>query len=658
MSLMTLDYGMPYPFGGIIGKQRTLAWPVDAYRVTLPKPSDDGGSVNPFERVILKFVDATGPMTAEMLANETRIPIDSVKGILLRLRDKGLIDGHNAITDKAHGKLEGEADKVPVFVTAILFRELATGKILPFLHFVDEANPLRKKEDEEKSRPKSIPSDVCHKGHPPKPQDVITALRAMKKRQLVHGRDARMPAALQITIASPPESYYLQCPIAIQKTDGEYRIADPFGNGFSLILERAFGCLLEDDDQLAEWLHHWKNSLINSGPSKTHKPEEDTKQSFDNDANRQRFPKLVANLRPSRDRPFRSIAKIHASLEWALFYACSRRPYEATIATLRLSRQADHPALIWRTAQSLGLECSEGDFRPVLVGRLMNFEEGSNVDLDTVLPIAVLQAEKNADHPMRRIARSYPDFISQVLGIKKARDTKGHGEGSTDAPRAELPEDRFMREVVHGLLPEIVFSDAPAAKGDEDGHGDSLLEACASIQGEFGFKLFNRLGANIQDRLIHAERFWLATKDRDEDDASTFAYDLYAALQATFARQLLGRLPPDLDDSRLVGNARAIARDHNLGGLPECLTTVRPLVIRQTLQGSSQSLGACVIAFLLMADDESLHILADSHPSFITDVSRIITSRGHGNEPLPLQREEIAKLRKAAFSIIKTLTET
>jgi hypothetical protein len=288
----------------------------------------------------------------------------------------------------------------------------------------------------------------------------------------------------------------------------------------------------------------------------------------------------------------------------------------------------------------------------------MNFEEGSNVDLDTVLPIAVLQAEKNADHPMRRIARSYPDFISQVLGIKKARDTKGHGEGSTDAPRAELPEDRFMREVVHGLLPEIVFSDAPAAKGDEDGHGDSLLEACASIQGEFGFKLFNRLGANIQDRLIHAERFWLATKDRDEDDASTFAYDLYAALQATFARQLLGRLPPDLDDSRLVGNARAIARDHNLGGLPECLTTVRPLVIRQTLQGSSQSLGACVIAVLLMADDESLHILADSHPSFITDVSRIITSRGHGNEPLPLQREEIAKLRKAAFSIIKTLTET
>lgn len=657
MSLMTLDYGTPKPFGETIGKPRILAWPVDAYRVTLPKPSGGDDGVNPFERVILEFLDATGVMSAELLADETRIPIDLVKGILLRLRDKGLIDEHNATTDRARGKLEGETDKAPDFVTALLFRELATGRILPFLHFVDEANPLRKMEDEEGKR-RVIHWDDCHKLHPPAPRDVITALRAMKKRQLAHGRDVRMPAALQITIASSPESYYLQCPIAIQKSDSEYRIADPFGNGFSLVLERAFRCLLEDDDQMGEWLHHWMDSLSNSDSPKTRKPEEDLRQPYESDANWQRFRKLVASLRPARGTPFRSMAKIHASIEWALFYACTRRPFEAIIAIPRLSRQANHPALIWRAAQSLGLECSEDDFRPLLLGRLTNFEEGSKVDLDTVLAIAVLQAENDSSHPLRRIARSYPDFISRVIEIKKARDAKGHGEGVMDAPKFELPEDKFMREIVHGLLPEIMFADTSVAEGDQDGHADSLLEARASIQGEFGHRMFNRLGTNLQDRLIHAERFWLATKDRDEDDASTFAYDLYAALQATFARQLLGRLPPDVDDSQLVGNARAIARDHNLGGLPECLTTVRPLAIRQTLQGSPQSLGACVIAFLLMADDDSLQILADSHPSFIADVSRIITSRGHGNEPLPLPREEIAELRKAAFSIIKTLIET
>ncbi len=656
MSLMTLDYGTSRPFGETIGKPRILAWPVDAYRVTLPRPSGEGDGVNPFERVILKFLDATGVMSAEMLADETRIPIDLVKGILLRLRDKGLIDEHNANTATARGKLEGEADKVPEFVTALLFREIATGRILPFLHFVDEANPLRTLTDEERDR-QTIRWDYCHKDNLPSTQDVIIALRSMKKRRSEHGKDDKTPHVQHITIANSPETYYLRCPIAIQKSDGEYRIADPFGNGYSLILERAFGCLLEDDDKLGEWLHHWKDSLSNSGSPKTRKPDEESRQPYENDANWQRYPKLVASLRPSRTTPFRSMAKIHASLEWALFYACSRRPYEATIAILRLSRQVDHPTLIWRAAQSLGLECSENDFRPVPSGRLTNFEEG-RVDLDSVLAIGVLQAGKDSDHPMRRIAHSHPDFINCLLGIKRARDAKGHGEGITDAPKVELPEDRFMCGVVHLLIPEVSFVDSPSNNGDENERADSLLEARASIQGEFGFRVFNRLGANLQERLIHAERFWLASRERDEDDASTFAYDLYAALQAAFARQLLGRLPPDVDDSQLVGTAQVIARDHHLGGLTECLSTVRPLLIRQTLQGSAQSLGACVIAFLLMADDDGLRALADCHHSFITDVSSIIASRGHGNEPLPLPNEEIAKLRRAAFSIIKTLTET
>jgi len=656
MSLMTLDYGKINPFGETIGKPRTLAWPVNAYRVTLPKPSGEGGRVNPFEQVILKFIDATGAMSADMLADETRIPIDLVKGILLRLRDKNLIDDNNAITDRAHGKLEDEAEKIPEFVTALLFRELATGKILPFLHFIDDTNPLRKLEDEKSNR-RAIRWDDGHKYQMPERRDVITALRSMKKRQSAHGRDDRMPTPHQITIARSSESYYLQCPIAIQKSDGEYRIADPFGNGFSLALERAFGCLLEHDDQLGEWLHHWKHLLSNSGSQNPGKQEDNSRQPYENDANWQRFPKLLAKLRPSRTTPFRSMSKIHASLEWALFYDCCRRPFGDTIARLRLSRQADHPALIEKAAQSLGFECSEADFRPVPFGRLMNFEEGK-VDLDTVLAITILQSEKDSLHPLRRIVHSYPNLITRLLDIKRERDAKDHGEGGADAPKAELPDDSFMREVIHRLLPEISFGDSPSDEENGDVLADSLLDARASIQGEFGFMVFNRLGVNLQDRLIHAERFWLALMGRDEDDASTFANDLYAALQATFSRHLFGKLPPDVADNQLVGTAQAIAQEHDLGDLPECLTTVRPLAIRQTLQGSAQSLGSCVISFLLMADEVTLNSLADCHPDFITDISRIITLRRHGNEPLPMLRQEISELRKAAYSSIKSLTET
>jgi hypothetical protein len=38
-------------------------------------------------------------------------------------------------------------------------------------------------------------------------------------------------------------------------------------------------------------------------------------------------------------------------------------------------------------------------------------------------------------------------------------------------------------------------------------------------------------------------------------------------------------------------------------------------------------------------------------------MANLITRRGHGNEPLPLPKAEIAKLRKAALSTIKTLLE-
>jgi hypothetical protein len=58
-----------------------------------------------------------------------------------------------------------------------------------------------------------------------------------------------------------------------------------------------------------------------------------------------------------------------------------------------------------------------------------------------------------------------------------------------------------------------------------------------------------------------------------------------------------------------------------------------------------------------MVDEDALSVLSESHRHFVEDMAKIISSRGHGNEPLPLPKAEIVKLRKAAFSTIKTLIE-
>jgi len=649
--LRLLDYGKPAPFDGIIGVSRHLAWPVNAFRVTLPRVLDDGDGLNAFERVVLKLLEVVGVMDADALADETRIPLDLVKGVLLRLQDKGFIDEYKAIIKQERNEGLYEEGNSPVFVTALLFRELVTGKILPFLHQLDDANPLQKKEGEEKDF-RTIRWDASHKRNAPTQRDVINALRAMKKRAAVLGMEYKMPPVQQITIIAEPEFYHLDCPIAIQKSDSEFRIADPFGNGFSLILEKSFEQMLELEDHLAGWLLTWKQQLSTSGSGK-----QDTKQKepFETEANWQRYPKLIASLKPANNAQFRTLAKIHASLEWALFYACCVRPFKDVIATLKYTEQSQHAALLEQSAQAIGLERPLQGFRPIREGKLREFENGGAYQ-ETVLAIAILQARNDEGHPLRRLAATQPDLIDRLIAISAKRNEKAHGKGGADAPQHELTDEPFLREVVHTLVRDIVFVDTPTFISDKDTQVDELLDARASIQAEFGFKLFNRLSRHLQDRLIHAERFFLSC--HDGDDAATYVGDLYGAAQASFEKLLAGRLPPDASDTQLIGMAesKAVAADL-CEVLPESLRTVKTLTVRQTLQGGSQSLGACAIALLLVSDEDALAAIHDTQPTFVGDMANLIIRRGHGNEPLPLPKAKIAELRKAAFSTIKTLLE-
>ncbi len=650
MPMNFLDYGKISPFGEIVGRPRSLAWPVNVFRVTLPKVSEDGDGLNPFERVILKIIAAGAARETGALARETCIPVDLVQCVLLRLRDKAFIDEHNDIINQKRKTWENMEEKPPVFVSALLFRECATGKIMPFLHLLGDNNPLKKKEDRNKIFKKILWVDE-YKNSSPTPRNVISAFRAMKKRSMAFGDETSLPAVQQITIANEPEEYYLDCPIAIQKSDGEFRIADPFSNGFSLLLENAFSCLLEQDNILSDWLMNWRQNLSNPRQDKhTTTP----KEPYDNDANIGRYPNLVYNLRIGKNTQYRSIEQIYAALEWALFYACAQCPFDTALNQLRFTNQSEHTNILKRAAERIGLVLPEYDFHAVPSGKLDAFISGE-AEMATVLGIALLMAANDSSHPLRRIAALHSDFIIRIFDIKKKRDTQGHGKGKVQKNELELQEEAFMREIVTALLPSMRFSNTPSVEADKYAVADLLLDARTSIQSEFGFKLFNCLGTDLQDRLIYAERFWLSCKDGD--DALAFACDLYAALQRVFRQRLSGVLPPDIKDFEFPVIAQKNANDSGFGELPECLCTVKPSAIRKTLQGDDQTLGACVVAFLLVSVPDTLRSIADTHPSFTSDVADIITLRGHGNEPLPLPKGDIGKFRKESFKIINTLLE-
>ncbi|WP_250962390.1 hypothetical protein [Pseudomonas sp. CG7] len=651
--LKLLDYGTPKPFGAAIGGQRDLMWPVNTYRVTLPKPVADGERLNAFEQLILKLLAVSGAMDAQALAEETRIPLDLIESILLRLQDKALIDPFNVIVEKEDVGANDD-EQVPVFATALVFRELVTGQMLPFMHWLDDNNPLQKQEENKRYR--RIPLNDAHTHSPPTQRDIISLVRVIQRRSAASGREENIPPIQKIMIIDKAERHFLHCPIAIQKSDGEFRIADPFGNGFSLILERAFEHLLEQDEAQANWLKNWKASLSNP---KAHNQDEKPKEAFETEDNWLRFPKLLHSLRLRPNAPFHSIAQIYSALEWALFYACIKSPYESELEGLKFTEPKEHCALLAQAATKIGLTAPRSGFRPIREGKLIDFQNGK-AELETLLAIAILQAEDDESNPLRRLAKQQPELINQLLHIKKQRDEKGHGKGKADAPEMELSDATLMREIIETLRVQIKFSQTLASTSpsdtDSDFRADSLLDARASLQSEFGYKTFNRFGANLQDRLVHVERAFLSFKDGD--DALAFVRDLYAALQSVFEVSLIYWLPPEADDAQLIAVAGTRAVNAGLcSKLPEGLRTVRPAAVRQTLQGVGQSLGACVIALLLMADEDVLKSIASTAPSFVDDMTAVITKRGHGNEPLPLLKEQVAQLRKASYKILKTLIE-
>jgi hypothetical protein len=648
MPARTLDLGQKGAFSGIFGRPRTLAWPVYAYRITMPARSKiEGEEFNPFERVIVNLLSISGGMDESALAKDICIPTDLVRNVLFRLRDRGLIDEDNRLRN-AERAASREHAREEQYVTALVFRELVGGRVLPFVMSLDDGNTLKTKTADEYSKPLPQGSEPSFRT-PPSPRDVIAAVTQMARRS-----SRRMLPLLhdQVRIGREPEEYFLECEIVIQIHDADFRIGNPWGQGFSRILETAFSQLLDQDQKLQQWMLDWRKKLtapVGEAPSLARE-----RAPFDTPENRRRYPKLIRHLAPDVGQMFRSLPGIYGSLEWALFYACAA--YDAGIAIRRLNLETagDYSQWMSSIARTIGFEVPAAGFRPVLKGRITAFSKSSAADMETVLAICLLQAEGQFDHPLWRVAAAHPDFIVRLWSLKKDRDGLGHGRdrGRSAARNAPLESDAFMQDVVRTLLPGIRFDqssiESPSASQD-----DLRLDARTSLLSTFGHSVFSKLGPSTQEALLRAELFWLVC--RDGDDAREFVFNIYSTLQGVLFRFLTGIAPSELPEDGYRALASERTERAGLGRLPPELETVNLRRVRESLQGNDRTLGASALALLLKASDEFLERLARDDPRFLTTIANIHVARGHGNEPVPMSKDDVAKLRRSACASIHVL---
>lgn len=648
MAARTLDLGWKGVFPGIFGRPRTLAWPVYAYRITIPARSKtEGDELNPFERVIVNLLSITGGMEESALAKDTCIPIDLVRNVIFRLRDRGLIDDDNRLRN-AQRAASRESAREEQYVTALVFRELVGGSVLPFVMSLDNGNTLKTKAADEYGRPLPQGSESRYRT-PPSPRDVIGAVTQMARRS-----GQRMLPLLhdQVRIGREPEEYLLECEIVIQIHDADFRIGNPWGEGFSRSLEAAFTRRLDQDQRLQQWMLDWRHQL--AAPNNEAQSHARERASFDTPDTRRRYPKLIERLRLSKGEMYRSLPRIYHSLEWALFYVCEKYDNDIAIRRLSLETGAEYSQWMSNIARTVGFEAPVVGFRPVLKGKLIAFSKSSEADMETVVAIGLLQAEGQLDHPLRRVAAAHPDFLVRLWSLKKERDGLGHGRerGGRAVGNAPLESDAFMQDIVHTLLPSILF-DQDSTGTPSDTQADRRLDARTSLLSTLGHSVFGKLGPSAQEALLGAELFWLVC--RDGDDALEFVFNIYSTLQGILFRFLTGIAPSELPEDGYLALASERAARAKLGRLPPELETVNLRRVRETLQGNDRTLGASALALLLKASDELLERLVHDDPGFLTTIATIHVARGHGNEPVPMLRDDVTKLRRSAFASIEAL---
>lgn len=650
MSTRTLDYGMNNPFFAVIGRPRHLAWPVHAYRITIPATLNTGRELlNPFESVVLNVIDAVGGLDDGTLSQETCIPVDLVRNVTLRLRDRGFINKDNLIIDTQRSNWERETHEES-YTSALAFRELVGGRLLPFVQVLDDRSPLKTKVIDQGIR--TLPRDhTSSRLGAPSPREIIIAITQMKRRSGAHAQSTRSPTIEQIRVERQPEDYFLDCPIAIQAHDADFRVADPFGTGFSRVLEDVFSLCLETDERLQEWMLKWRQSL--SAPNTRDGEESRPSEPFDTNQNRCRYPNLVRMLTPARGELHRSAKAIYASLEWALYYTCEMHDPQLAIRRLKQETGTSYSQWLSGITDGVGFTVPRAGFRPLPNGKFDDYVN-QKPEMETVLAIALVQAEADHEHPLRRIAAAHPDFVEHIRTLARDRGGIAHGRAVDVATDAPLESDPFMRESIIMLLPAIRFDSDPK-RTDAGSQADIRLDARTSLLNAFGYPSFNKLGPSAQASLLSAEQFWLVCKDGD--DALSFVGHLYSALQGVLRSFLNEGAPLGIPEGEYKKRAEARAHEAGLGVLPKALASVNPRRIRETLQGNELTLGASVMTFLLTTSPEVLAGLGNAQPAFLTVIADIITKRGHLNQPVPMTRADVGKIRKSATSTVRTLLE-
>ena len=684
-----------------IAAKQDILWPCHAFSISIPKKKQS--RLNIFEETVLKITEIESGDT-EKIALLTCLEKELVAFIQNRLNHLGLLNDRYELSEIGQELLnewQNKSDGNLEYTVGTVFIDLLSGKLLPYVStdqlsykkisrigdsgFIDFLiNPTN-----EKSRVSARqirPAKDSFWKMVPDSNDVIRAIREFKKKyrryallnQAIDQSPPPVPMAEAISLRENPELVYLHCNVLIQIGNSDLLVTDGCGFGFS---ESFANYLTSQDWQwvidlkkkgIIDWLNpdasneEAENKSSVAGGSKKYpliaRPLRHAqgylsaaeKIKIDSSNNEQEFVRLTGL----------AVVALYEAIEWALRFVVSDNPVTHWERLFSSQSYRENDKILCSFATKIGFDVSDSvkALLQVQPGKIRAIDRGVS-EMQPLLALAIAGAINDPKHPLNNLAIEDSRCLSFINILKEVRDPVSHGN-STDVELSletlEGYRDRTTR-LIHSLIPDIT-DDTYTAKTKQKRDIDQVrLKARIELDKSLGLGFVQAVSPSLREELV---KVTILSQRETLDDEQL---QLYINLLASIMQLSLFEVTKDRRSS--VKN-RTNLRDEAIEKIvqsefyptpdviPEQISTVNTKRLYRTVQGSSTTLGAHLLAVFLLGSERELIQLQKSDPAFIDFVADLIRLRGHGNkQQSDFSQDDLESLKKHVFKAINIIAE-
>jgi aryl carrier-like protein len=393
---------------------------------------------------------------------------------------------------------------------------------------------------------------------------------------------------------------------------------------------------------------------------------------------------------------------LYDALEWTFRQVVFENPVDHWEQIFASGTYKNNASLLHQLAAKIGFSVSGlgSSILNVKPGQIKAYSNGT-VELQPLIALAIAGASHDAIHPLNNLVHKGGDCLTFIANLKKLRDTAAHGGKlnyaelmqataywCTECDKAfdliDTPDQcpdcgQKVLKIYTTILDDyrkrthhIIFNLYPHLQGKSGEISQHItaelkdidqlrLNARIEIDKYFGLSLVQLMPRSLSEDLMKIELLWDDIK-KGTGCVQTYINTLASVLQISLFNSYhdLNRLNGKLSNLTVTALEKANEAEFHLidRQLPERIETTNKNRVKSACSGNNSTLGANIIAFLILMSEDRLKYISKHIPDFLILVANIIELRGHGNNPQhKLSDDELHSLKTDAFKIIKMLME-